>query len=424
MHSMQRPGQKLWDTILGGPVRWSTPAVSNDIVYLGSNDYKLYALDAVTGTKIWEYTTGGRVQSSPVVANGAVYAGSQDGRVYALNATTGAKLWEYIIGYNKGLGGIPYWWSRPVVENGVVYAVSWTEGKVCALDALTGTNIWEYRIMGDYWLTPAAERAKKLPSFLSSPAVANGIVYVGSDDHKVYALAASNGAKLWEYTTGGYTSTPAIADGVAYVWSQDGKLYVLNATTGAKLGDYSYAGGPGERLASYPVVSNGVVFLGVESLEHANYPEDVYNGRLDAVSSTIPTSDRVEPSLVSTAEKTTFPTINVPNLKSPYITINDVGTHYVGDSFYINGWSDLPDGSRLHIDIMQQLGRHPQHGDVIVGFSGDTVLKGSEGYRKFWELLVETSDFVPALYDVTITCVENPNVEERVYFNMTSRPVT
>jgi hypothetical protein len=132
---------------------------------------------------------------------------------------------------------------------------------------------------------------------------------------------------------------------------------------------------------------------------------------------TIPTTALI------TTEKTTFPTITVPNLKSPYITINDVGTHFVGDSFYINGWSDLPNGSRLHVDIMQQLGRHPQHGDVIVGFTGDTVLNGSDNHRKFWELMVETPDFVPAMYDVTITCVENPNVEERVYFNMTAQPV-
>lgn len=124
-----------------------------------------------------------------------------------------------------------------------------------------------------------------------------------------------------------------------------------------------------------------------------------------------------------TTEKTTFPTITVPNLKSPYITINDVGTHYVGDSFYINGWSDLPDGSRLHVDIMQQLGRHPQAGDVIVGFSGDAVLNGSDNHRKSWELLVETSGFVPATYDVTVSAVDVPDVGERADFNMTARPI-
>ena len=36
----------------------------------------------------------------------------------------------------------------------------------------------------------------------SSPAVVNGVVYVGSNDHKVYALKASTGTKIWSYTTG------------------------------------------------------------------------------------------------------------------------------------------------------------------------------------------------------------------------------
>ena len=64
----------------------------------------------------------------------------------------------------------------------------------------------------------------------SSPAVANGVVYVGSlTDNKVYALNASTGAKLWSYTTGGaiYYSSPAVANGVVYVGSLDGKVYAF-----------------------------------------------------------------------------------------------------------------------------------------------------------------------------------------------------
>jgi hypothetical protein len=126
---------------------------------------------------------------------------------------------------------------------------------------------------------------------------------------------------------------------------------------------------------------------------------------------------------IFTTEKTILPTIVIADLKSPYITINDVGTHYVGDSFFINGWSDLPNGSRLHVDIMQQLGRHPQQGDVIVGFSGDTILNRSDRRSNSWELLIDASDFVPAMYDITVTSVDNPDVMERAYFNITARPV-
>jgi hypothetical protein len=126
--------------------------------------------------------------------------------------------------------------------------------------------------------------------------------------------------------------------------------------------------------------------------------------------------------LVFTTERTILPTTAVKSLISPYVSINDVRTHYVGYSFYINGWSDLQNGSRLHVDIMQQLGRYPQHGDVIVGFSGDTILNVRDSRRKSWDLLVDSSDFIPAMYDVSITSIDNPDIWELAYFNIPARP--
>jgi len=64
---------------------WSSPTVVNGIVYVGSNDHKIYALDATTGEKVWSYATLGAVESSPTVANGIVYVGSDDNIVYALS---------------------------------------------------------------------------------------------------------------------------------------------------------------------------------------------------------------------------------------------------------------------------------------------------------------------------------------------------
>ena len=55
--------------------------MANGVVYVGSNDFKVYALNAATGAKLWSYTTGGLVYSSPAVANGVVYVGSDDGNV-------------------------------------------------------------------------------------------------------------------------------------------------------------------------------------------------------------------------------------------------------------------------------------------------------------------------------------------------------
>jgi outer membrane protein assembly factor BamB len=63
----------------------SSPDVVNGVVYVGSSDSKLYALDAISGTLKWSYTTGGSIDSSPAVANGVVYAGSHDDSLYAFH---------------------------------------------------------------------------------------------------------------------------------------------------------------------------------------------------------------------------------------------------------------------------------------------------------------------------------------------------
>jgi outer membrane protein assembly factor BamB len=63
----------------------SSPAVTNGVVYIGSEDHNVYALDAKTGTRLWSYTTGSFILSSPAVVNGVVYIGSTDDNVYAFH---------------------------------------------------------------------------------------------------------------------------------------------------------------------------------------------------------------------------------------------------------------------------------------------------------------------------------------------------
>jgi outer membrane protein assembly factor BamB len=62
------------------------------VVYVGSEDGKLYAFNAITGATLWTATTGAAVDSSPAVANGVVYVGSYDNKLYAfeLNGGTSA----------------------------------------------------------------------------------------------------------------------------------------------------------------------------------------------------------------------------------------------------------------------------------------------------------------------------------------------
>ena len=52
--------------------------MANGVVYVGSGDRNVYALNASTGAKLWSYSTAELVDSSPAVANGVVYVGSYD----------------------------------------------------------------------------------------------------------------------------------------------------------------------------------------------------------------------------------------------------------------------------------------------------------------------------------------------------------
>src|SRR5262245_57088316 len=90
----------------------SSPTVANGLVDVGDESPgAVYALNAITGAKLWSFTTAGDVESAPAVANGIVYFGGGDA-IYALNALTGATLWI------AGTGDFVA--SSPAVANGVV----------------------------------------------------------------------------------------------------------------------------------------------------------------------------------------------------------------------------------------------------------------------------------------------------------------
>lgn len=272
-------GSQLWSyspTVYNGGsgAVESTPNVVNGVVYFGSDDGNVYALNAANGACIWNYTTGNFVDSCPAVVGGVVYIGSGDGNAYALNATDGALLWNTIIG-----SGFVY--SCPNIVNGAIYVTS-SSGFVYALNATNGVKMWYYDTGADISSAPIvvgqnvfvgnrdslssldASNGQKIWSdsfsrgFSSTPAVANGVVYAGGNSPQgdIYALDAASGAQIWNYTTGGpVESSPIIANGVLYVGS--GNLYALNAMTGTNLWNYTIG-----TVDSCPAVDDGVLYVG------------------------------------------------------------------------------------------------------------------------------------------------------------------
>jgi outer membrane protein assembly factor BamB len=100
----------------------SPAAVHEGIVYVGAHDGWVYALDAATGDKRWEFATKGRVNSTPTLSNGLVHVGSMDNFVYALRAADGSLVWRFESGVKMfrqiSYGGVR---ASPVIRGGVVY---------------------------------------------------------------------------------------------------------------------------------------------------------------------------------------------------------------------------------------------------------------------------------------------------------------
>ena len=245
----------------------SSPTVNGGSVYIGSDDGHIYALKAADGALVWEQVTQGPVRSTPAVANGLVFASSLDGNVYALEAANGEPVWHFTTGGERrftapGIHGIipknelmadPFdiFISSPVVADGVVYVGS-GDHNVYALDAATGALKWKFAT-GDV--------------VHASPAVANGTVYVGSWDRFFYALDAKTGALRWKFETGddrniynqvGIASSAAVANGVVYFGCRDSKLYALNATTGTLRWKHDEHG---SWVVGAPAVKGGNVFF-------------------------------------------------------------------------------------------------------------------------------------------------------------------
>ena len=77
------------------------PAVMDGYLFVGStaNNNGLYAVNANTGAKLWDFTSGDSVFSSPAIAGGIVYFGSSNNsKVYALDAKTGTPVWTFSAG--------------------------------------------------------------------------------------------------------------------------------------------------------------------------------------------------------------------------------------------------------------------------------------------------------------------------------------
>jgi outer membrane protein assembly factor BamB len=169
-------------------------------------DSYAYAYNTIDGSLIWRSDkVGDFILAAPTVANGIIYIGSQDTFVYALDAKTGHRVWH------RNVGGITY--TPLSIVNGVVYAgvlpsvkeatsrtndTTQSDGYIVALDATKGSLIWQHTV-ANYTGT--------------SLVVFNQVIYVGSSkDDVIHALRSTDGSEIWSHhdnvPVGVYTNAP------------------------------------------------------------------------------------------------------------------------------------------------------------------------------------------------------------------------
>ena len=248
----------------------SSPAVSGGLVYFGAYNGVFYAVDAATGQQKWKFQTGGERRfaaphlhgstpaaesmpdpwdcylSSPVVWRGVVYFGSGDGHIYALDAASGVLNWKF------KTGDVVH--ASPAIASGTVFVGSW-DSNFYALDAATGKEKWRFKTGDD----PDIHNQVGIQS---SAAVMDGVVYFGCRDSNLYALDAATGQKKWAFPTNGswVITSPAVKDGKVYFATSDsGLFYELDTKSGGVVFSLKFQGWP---TFSSPAIAGSMLYVG------------------------------------------------------------------------------------------------------------------------------------------------------------------
>ena len=211
LHAFTPEGTGSWSFSTGGAVGYFTsPAAAGGKIFVAGGGNNLFCIDAATHTAAWSAALPAAVKSTPVIGDGKVYATTAE-RLYALDASTGAEVW------NASLGGTS---STPAVAGETVIAGS-SDG-LHAYDAGTGILLWDF---------PGAQVGV-------SPVVAGNLVYAATNERTgtVYAVDTRTGEEVWSYTLEApgdgtfaafYASSPAVSDGVLYIGAENNRLYAF-----------------------------------------------------------------------------------------------------------------------------------------------------------------------------------------------------
>jgi outer membrane protein assembly factor BamB len=203
----------------GGAGALASPVVADGYAVSATVDGTVRALAADTGTIAWQVMLGADVQGTPAIAGGRVFVPTLGGKVMALALADGALLWS------TDLGGLTV--SSPaVIGSDLVVGAGLPQQFVARLDGATGAIVWRtLPVMQEFSNTP--------------PAVAGGLVVVGTNGGHYYAFDAATGLVRWDYSADGIVNVaaPLIVSGKVYLagGGTSDRVHAVSAATGMPL---------------------------------------------------------------------------------------------------------------------------------------------------------------------------------------------
>lgn len=197
-----------WERKLGGPVSGVPVLVTDEAgqtLFVGTDNGELHAIDPETTDERWSYPTDGRIRNGALVLDGVVYLVNSRDQVFALDARTGKWRWQYEQTLQTdftidGHAGLALMLPAQGSDTEPQIIACFDNGKVAALSADSGDALW----LGSV----AATEAGNFADCDTTPIVdaAANAVYVAGQSTGVYALSLADGAVVWRYPTQGVGS--------------------------------------------------------------------------------------------------------------------------------------------------------------------------------------------------------------------------